>query len=129
MAIEVHLQMIQSVITRLAAHSTTIKGWTVTLSGALLGYAATAVTPIVAMIAVYVIIAFGVLDSYYLALERQYRHLYHLATSVDDTSWSMDIDQPSVRQVIGAALSPVVLILYGSSLAVAASVGVYLIFK
>jgi len=129
MAIEIHLQMIQAVITRLAAHSTTVKGWSVTLSGALLGYAATARTPVVAVIAAYVIIAFAILDAYYLALERQYRLLYQRTTIEDRTSWLMDIDQPSARQIITAAASPVILILYGSSLAVAAAVGIYVLFK
>lgn len=129
MAIEVHLQMIQAVIARLAAHSTTIKGWSVTLSGALLGYGATASTPVVAVIAAYVIIAFAVLDGYYLSLERQYWLLYQRATGENETPWLMEIQQPSGRQIITALRSPVILILYGSSLAVATAVGIYLAVK
>lgn len=129
MAIDIHLQMIQAVITRLAAHSTTVKGWSVSVSGALLGFAATASTPVVAVIAGYVIIAFAILDAYYLALERQYRLLYQRTVEEDRAPWLMDVHQPSVRQVIAAMLSPVVLILYGSSLLVAAAVGTYLLLK
>jgi hypothetical protein len=129
MASEVHLQMIQAVITRLAAHSTTIKGWSVTLSGALLGYAATASTPAVAVIAAYAILAFAILDAYYLALERQYRLLYQRTTIEDRTSWLMDIDQPSARQIITAVRSPVIVVLYGTSLAVATAVGIYLMLR
>ena len=129
MAIDIHLQMIQAVITRLAAHSTTVKGWSVTVSGALMGFAATASTPVVALIAAYVIIAFAILDAYYLALERQYRLLYQRTVNQGGAPWLMDIDQPSARQVMAAVRSPVVLILYGSSLLVAAAVGTYLLLK
>lgn len=129
MAIETHLQMIQAAIARMSSQSTTIKGWSVTVSGALLGYSATASTPVVAAIAAYVILAFAVLDAYYLALERQYRLLYRRMTTEGHTPWLMEIEQPSRKQVTTALRSPVILILYGSSLAVAAAVGTYLVLK
>jgi hypothetical protein len=129
MAIEIHLQMIQAAIARMASHSTTIKGWSVTVSGALLGYSATASTPVVAAIATYVIMAFAVLDAYYLAVERQYRLLYRRMTTDGGTPWLMEIEQPSGQQVATALRSPVILILYGSSLAVAAAVGIFLLLK
>ena len=129
MAIEVHLQMIQAVISRLASHSTTIKGWSVTVSGALLGYSATASTPLVAAIAAWVVIAFAVLDAYYLSLERQYRQLYRRITADDKVAWQMDVEQPSKKQLMVALCSPVNVILYGSSLSVALVVGVYLLLK
>lgn len=129
MSIEIHLQMIQAVITRLAAHSTAVKGWSVTVNAALLGFAATASTPVVALIAAYVILAFAVLDAYYLTLERKYRLLYQKILKEHQTPWLMDIDQPSARQVMTAVGSPVVLILYGSSLVVAAAVGTFLVLK
>jgi hypothetical protein len=129
MAIEAHLQMIQAVISRLASHSTTIKGWSVTVSGALLGYSATASTPLVAAIAAWVVIAFAAMDAYYLSLERQYRHLYRRAAADDKMAWQMDVEQPSKKQLMVALRSPVNLILYGSSLSVALVVGVYLLVK
>jgi hypothetical protein len=129
MAIDAHLQMIQAVITRLAAHCTTIKGWSVTVSGALLGYATSASTPVVAVIAAYVIVAFAVLDAYYLALERQYRILYREAVEEEGIPWLMDVVPPSRRQVLAALGSPVNVILYGSSVMVAAAVSTYLLIR
>ena len=129
MAIDAHLHMIQAVVTRLAAHSTTIKGWAVTVSGALLGFAATASTPVVAVIAAYVVIAFAVLDAYYLALERAYRLLYQRVAADDTTPWAMEIERPTVKQVMTALSSTVILLLYGSALMVAAGVGTYLAVK
>src|SRR5919112_427942 len=103
MPTEAHLQMIQNVVTRLASQSTTVKGWCVTITGALLGFGATSATPIVAAIANYVICAFAVLDAYYLALERAYRTLYHRAASGQADTWTLDIIRPAGGQ-IGAAL-------------------------
>jgi hypothetical protein len=129
MATESHLQMIQAVVTRLASHSTTIKGWSVTLSGALLGYGTTANTSVVAVIAGYVILAFAIMDAYYLALERQYRELYRHAVAGGTTAWEMEVGRPSARQIITAVRSPVIVILYGSSLLVAICIGIYLAVK
>jgi hypothetical protein len=126
---EVHLQMIQSVVSRLAAQSTTIKGWCVTVTAALLGYGATAATPIIVGIAVYVIVAFATLDSYYLVLERNYRDLYRHAAGEEKVDWSLSIDRPTPGQVLSAMRSPVVVILYGMSILVAASVGLYILLK
>jgi hypothetical protein len=108
---EVHLQMIQSVVSRLAAQSTTIKGWCVTVTAALLGYGATATTPIIVGIAVYVIVAFATLDSYYLVLERSYRDLYRHAAGEEQADWNLSINRPASGQVLRAMRSPVVVIL------------------
>jgi uncharacterized membrane protein YdfJ with MMPL/SSD domain len=129
MASEVHLQMIQAVVSRLAAQSTTIKGWCVTLTAALLGYGATAATPVIVGLAIYVIVAFAVLDAYYLVLERKYRELYLRSATGDEAGWSLTVGRPSPGQIAVAMLSPVVVILYGMSFLVAIGVGIYLLLK
>jgi hypothetical protein len=129
MASEAHLQMIQSVVSRLAAQSTTIKGWCVTLTAALLGYGATAATPIIIGLALYVIVAFAILDSYYLVLERKYRELYTRSAGDDSADWSLTIGRPSPGQIVSAMRSPVTMILYGMSMLVAIGVGLYLVLK
>jgi hypothetical protein len=48
----------------------------VTVTAALLGCGATAAAPIIIGIAVYVIVAFAILDAYYLVLEDKFRELY-----------------------------------------------------
>jgi hypothetical protein len=129
MASEAHLQMIQSVVSRLAAQSTTIKGWCVTLTAALLGYGATAATPIIVGLALYVVVAFATLDSYYLVLERKYRELYTRSAGDDSAGWSLTVSRPSPGQILTAMRSPVVMILYGMSILVAIGVGLYLVLK
>ncbi|MEU3457702.1 hypothetical protein ABZ671_29500 [Micromonospora sp. NPDC006766] len=126
---EAHLQMIQSVVSRLAAQSTTIKGWCVTLTAALLGYGATAAAPIIIGLALYVIVAFAILDAYYLVLERKYRDLYLRSAGDDQDGWSLTVGRPTAGQIIRGLRSPVLVILYGMSLVVAVGVGLHLLLK
>jgi hypothetical protein len=126
-ATEAHLQMIQAVVTRLASQSTTVKGWCVTVTGALLSFGATSATPIVPLIAIYVVLAFAALDAYYLALERAYRALYHRVAAGRAETWTLDITRPTAGQVGTALRSPAIAILYGTSLLVAAIIGTYLL--
>ncbi len=120
------MQMIQAVITRLAAQSTTIKGWCVTVAAALLGFGASAATPVIALVAIYVIVAFALLDGYYLSLERAYRALYNQAICGEISPWTLQVQRPGLREVARAILSPVIVILYGASLLVALTVSFYL---
>jgi hypothetical protein len=126
---EPHLQMIQSVISRLSSQSTAVKTWCVTVTAALLGLGATATTPIVALIAVYVVAAFAALDAYYLSLERAYRRLYREA--VDDVvhEWSLSIKRPQLDDVLSAMRSPAVSVLYGSSLFATLGIGIYVLTR
>jgi hypothetical protein len=128
-ATETHLQMIQAVISRLAGQSTTIKGWCVTVTGALLGFGASSATPIIAIIAIYVICAFAALDAYFLTLERGYRILYQQACDDQTSPWLLAISRPTTKQVATALISPAIVILYGTSLLVAISIGIYLVQK
>lgn len=118
--------MIQTVITRLASQSTTIKGWCVTVTAALLGVGAGSTTPLVAVIAAYVVATFAVLDAYYLALERGYRELYRRTAAGRTEEWSLDIDRPGWDEVGQALKAPVIALLYGASLLTAAAVAAYL---
>jgi hypothetical protein len=123
---ETHLQMIQAVITRLASQSTTVKGWCVTVTAALLGFGATAATPVVALIALYVVVAFAVLDSYYLALERGYRQLYQAVIDGTAEPWALSTGKPTPSAVAAALHTPAIVALYGSSLLTVAAIGIYL---
>src|SRR4051794_37598188 len=73
------LKMIQAIITRLAGNSFLIKGWTVTLVAGLSALAKSDANQDFAWIACGVIVVFGFLDAYYLALERKFRDLYATA--------------------------------------------------
>ena len=71
-----HLSLIQSVISRLASNSFALKGWSVTVSAALLGLAARDANSGFAVVALYPALAFWGLDAYYLRQERRFRALY-----------------------------------------------------
>lgn len=121
--------MIQAVVSRLAGQSTTIKGWCVTVTAALLGFGTTQTSAVVALIALYVIAAFAVLDAYYLALERAYRKLYNQALTGAAADWTLTIDRPGPREALHALRSPATAILYGASLATATAVAIYLALR
>jgi hypothetical protein len=129
MASEPQLQMIQAVVTRLATQSTTVKGWCVTVTAALLGFGTTTTNPLIAAVAAYVVVAFAALDGYYLALERAYRRLYRKAAAGDATPWTLDVDQPRPADVAAAMRTPAIALLYGASLLATGSVAVYLATK
>jgi hypothetical protein len=113
-----YLQMLQSNVARMAGQSTTIKGWCVTLTAALLGFGATT-TALVAGLAIYVILVFAALDAYYLTLERSYRTLYTHALQEPSPSWNLTPKRPAVAEVGRALAAPAIAILYGTSLLVA----------
>ncbi|SCL49069.1 hypothetical protein GA0070606_1410 [Micromonospora citrea] len=125
MAEDAYLQMIQSVITRLATQSTAVKTWCVTVTAALLGFGAKAETAIVVFIAFYVIVAFAVLDAYYLCLERAYRTLYRDAVSQATASWTLTINGPGLADVLRGLRSPSIALVYGSSILAILGVGTY----
>jgi hypothetical protein len=72
-----HLQMIQSIIGRMAQNSFTLKGWSVTLVSGLLALS-TSVSdkPAFRLIALLPLMIFWILDGYFLDQERQFRKLY-----------------------------------------------------
>lgn len=77
-----HLDYIQSTISRIAGNQFQIKGWSITLSTALLTiFANSFVTaegpnPLYLLIAVFPTIIFWIIDSRFLALERRLRKIY-----------------------------------------------------
>jgi hypothetical protein len=72
-----HLEFIQSVITRLATNSFLMKGWCITAAGVLFGLAINRKSIGISLIALVPVVAFALLDSYFLRQERLYRHLYN----------------------------------------------------
>lgn len=120
--------MIQSVITRLSTQSTAVKTWCVTVTAALLGFGAKADTIVVVFIAFYVIVAFAVLDAYYLCLERAYRALYRDAVGQTTASWILTIERTRMADVVSAIRSPSIVLIYGSSVLAILGVGIYLAF-
>ncbi|MGY4766495.1 hypothetical protein ACXC9Q_06210 [Kribbella sp. CWNU-51] len=128
MPADAHLQMIQTVIARLAGQSTTSKGWCLTVTAALLSFAATN-TRLSAYLAVYVTVAFAALDAYYLTRERAYRTLYQQAVTGDVDDRQMHLPTPRPHDLGRALTSPSIAILYGSLLIIALVISSYLTLR
>ncbi len=71
-----HLEMIQSVVARLAGNSFLVKGWALTVALALFGFAIDSKRPGLAIIGLLALIPFFALDAYFLQAERLFRVLY-----------------------------------------------------
>jgi len=87
-----HLEFIQAIVTRMAANSFLLKGWSVTLVAALFALAAKDSNPKFIPIAYYPVLIFWILDGYFLSQERMFRALYDKVrtTPCSDTDFSMD---------------------------------------
>ncbi len=71
-----HLNMIQSVISRMSGFSAVAKNFCVTINAAILGFAFQKQNSALMWAAVAVILIFYAMDTYYLALEKRFRALY-----------------------------------------------------
>ncbi|WP_071541259.1 hypothetical protein [Neomoorella thermoacetica] len=76
-SVQTHLQIIQSVIQRMASNSTSCKAWCITLVSAILVVVADKGKSQYALIAIFPSILFLFLDAYYLALEKMFRESYN----------------------------------------------------
>lgn len=72
-----YLTILQSVISRMATNSSSCKTWCITLVSAIIVIIADKGKPNYVWISVIPIVLFLLLDSYYLALERQFRNVYN----------------------------------------------------
>jgi hypothetical protein len=83
-----HLELIQAVVSRMASNSFLLKGWSVTLSAALVGLAAGKDANLkFAVLAVFAPLLFWGLDEYYLRQERLFRKLYDHIRVMADADW------------------------------------------
>ena len=75
-AVNVHLEMLQGVIQRMAENSRSCKLWSITAISAVLFLAARTGVPWYTLIALVPLSLFFLLDVYYLSLERRFRGSY-----------------------------------------------------
>ena len=115
-----YLEMIQTVISRLASNSFVLKGWTVTLATALLGFAGRQQDAQLARLTLLPALAFWALDAFYLAQERQYRELFALARDGDSKIFTLDVPELKFSEWRVAALHITTLGLHGLIVALAA---------
>ena len=113
------LKMIQAIIERMARNSFALKGWSVTLAAALIGLATADSNRAFAWIAVGTVVVFGVLDAYYLAIERAYVDLYDSAAATEEASWSLVARDIGAADVGRALARPAVILLHGAALVAA----------
>ena len=76
-SVQTHLAILQAVIQRMAANSSSSKAWCITIVSAILVIVADKSKPEIAWIAVLPTFLFMCLDIYYLALERSFRESYN----------------------------------------------------
>lgn len=76
-SVQAHLQIMQSVINRMATNSASCKAWCITLVSAILVIVADKGKPNFAYIALLPTFLFLALDAYYLALEKSFRASYN----------------------------------------------------
>lgn len=116
-----HLEFIQGVINRLASNTFLFKGWSITITCAVLAAIVATDNVEFAWIIIGAAVVFWLVDAYYLMLERQYRQLYsEVSVKVPgDIDYSMKVAGGcSVRNFIGAVIRPILLLFYGSIIVV-----------
>jgi hypothetical protein len=113
-----HLEMLQTVITRLGKNSFQLKGWCVTLVSALLALGSKDANKKLILVAYYPVLMFWMLDSYFLWQERLFRGLYDLVrkTSEDDIDFSMDtsVVREETSPFLLVLVSRTILLFYGT---------------
>lgn len=90
-----HLEFLQATIARQAAHSFSVKGWSLTVAAALFAYTATHLEWWLALIALVPPVVFAGLDAFYLRQERLFRQLYNAVArpGSDVAMFSMDVSE------------------------------------
>lgn len=111
-----HLEFLQATITRLGTNSFLIKGWTMTLSAALVALAARDSDWVPCVTALVLTLGFWALDTYYLGRERQFRSLYEKAGTPATTIPLYTMDADTYGDPVhwaGVAVSPTLLLFHG----------------
>lgn len=129
LAVRSHLEMLQSVIQRMAENSRSCKLWSITALSAILFFAARTGVPWYTLIALIPLSLFFLMDVYYLSLERRFRSSYDLMLKNlrDNTYGPDDIyrivpGNLSANVLIKCLRSPSVLLYYPPALLMTASI-------
>ena len=112
-----YLQMIQSVIGRMARNSFLIKGWSITVVAALGALAAARTSELFVYLACFPVVMFWALDAYFLRQERLFRKLWDHARKPDaEIDFSMETApfNDEVGGICKVAWSPTLGLLHGT---------------
>lgn len=91
-----HLDMIEAVIERMAKNSFQLKGWTMTLVTIVGTFSSQSSEKKFIVLAFVPILAFWVLDSFYLQQERKYRLLYKIVRCKKEKQIDFDMDTSNI---------------------------------
>lgn len=90
-----HLEMLTSIIERMASYSFMLKGWGITIVAGMFALAGKEMNQSYLIFAYVPLVTFWFLDSYYLQLERKYKALYKdvRIKAEDEIDFNMDIGE------------------------------------
>jgi len=112
-----HLDMIQSVITRMAGNSFYIKGWCVTVVATILGLASKDSNKKFIAVVYYPILMFWIIDGYFLFQEKLFRRLFDDVRKTDEENIDFSMNTRSYKgkgaNWLGAMFSHTLFIFYG----------------
>ena len=113
-----HLEMVQSVVSRMANNSFVIKGWCVTLVAALFALGSGSGNTEYVFLAYFPAIMFWILDAYFLWQERLYRKLYEKVRLTDERLIDFSLNTQTVKNNVSSwqktSFSTTLLIFYGT---------------
>jgi len=112
------MDYVQSVINRLASNSFLMKGWALTLSSAILGFAASRSEALLALVAAMPALAFWALDTYFLRQERAFRQMYDDVAAQKVTNFEIRPGPYAARQPWRVGISISLTLFYGAIIAV-----------
>ena len=92
-----HLQMLQSVISRMGSNSFSIKGWTAAIMVALYALIGDEVSKETIIITVIPVVVMWFLDTYYLVLEKKFRKLYDVVRVKNEKDIDFNMNFSSVE--------------------------------
>lgn len=113
-----HLEFIQAIISRMAGNLFFLRGWTVTLIGALLAlFSKGNNSNYIVYFLIVLTLVFWVLDGYFLSQERLFRDLYNYVRKLkeEEIDFSMDISEYKKYKkntLIFVMFSPTLLVFY-----------------
>lgn len=93
-----HLEMIQSIISRMANNSFLLKGWGITIIAGIFSLNNSEMNAAIYLLIYFIIILFWLLDSYYLQLEKRFRTLYEDSLEKEEVTFSMEIPEPTFKR-------------------------------
>lgn len=120
-SLEKSLDYIQSIISRMANNSFSIKKLAVTLETAIPAFTINKFNLVsIILIILFILLVFGLLDSYYLCIERRYRKLYEKAVSdgLMYDMYNLKLSKSIVKNVtfFGSVFSKTIILFYGSQI-------------